>query len=424
MPAFFVALDLLLRRASSFGVLISEITTDEAHPFEAIELEPDPQGNPCPREFEERVTIDVIHDGCVIPERFLNGQVSPEVQRAYTEERDWGAEAVAKSIASALHLPRYHRVNIARALLDFGRFPGVTPKLSDFMHRYAINQPFSQTLSHELKTELLERYYDRISVGMDEAIQGRLLKVAVHTYDEKNPTQTRRPAVSLLSRPHGWQTNLQFASGIFDPLFPNELAEFTCDRILRARIALTLEEAAIYVADNYPYALPEGSVEVRAQVWYFFQFIKTRFEALHGPTVLSAHGSPTPEAMVWNMLLDTNLRSTESGALRSYLHLFKKPSVRGESWYRAAREVYERIKAFLSASHKELIIEYRNSIDRPSALVLEVRKDLVFDFQRMQPRMEEARLLGRLIAKAITSYLTSDRAIKRAALAHRDPRFQ
>ena len=55
------------------------------------------------------------------------------------------------------------------------------------------------------------------------------------------------------------------------------MAEFTVDQILRDRISLTLEKG-IPVAHNYPYLLPEGSIEVRHQVWRFFKWLQTHFE--------------------------------------------------------------------------------------------------------------------------------------------------
>ena len=43
---------------------------------------------------------------------------------AYYYERDWGASMVAGEIASFLGLPGHYSVNVARVLMDFGRFPG------------------------------------------------------------------------------------------------------------------------------------------------------------------------------------------------------------------------------------------------------------------------------------------------------------
>ena len=44
----------------------------------------------------------------------------------YVRERDWGANTVAQAISTSLGLPGWYRIRIARALLDFNRFPGAT----------------------------------------------------------------------------------------------------------------------------------------------------------------------------------------------------------------------------------------------------------------------------------------------------------
>ena len=59
--------------------------------------------------------------------------------------------------------------------------------------------------------------------------------------------------------------------GVFDPLDPDVLGESTCSRTLRDRISLNLKRAGFRVGHNHPYLLPEGCVEVRTQVWYFFR---------------------------------------------------------------------------------------------------------------------------------------------------------
>ena len=41
---------------------------------------------------------------------------------------------------------------------------------------------------------------------------------------------------------------------------------------------------------------------------------------------------------------------------------------------------YERISAFIDANRTGLVDRYRNAVDRPSSLLIEVRKDLVWDF--------------------------------------------
>lgn len=400
-------------------------------PYETVPVEPDPEGRPLPEEYQGRVSVDVIHDGWILPEPYLTGgdgapvDTTEELVREFEKERDWGASLVAESLAAALHLPSFFRVTTARSLLDFGRFPGITQEGADYLRRYAINYPFSQRLGFAEKRSLLEEHYDGISAGMDQLIRGRLLKIGVHTYDEHNPSMTRRPAVSLLTRSLGHQEDFELSQGVFDPLFPGQLVEYTADRILRARIALALEEAAIYAADNYPYALPEGSVEVRSQVWFFFQYLRDRFDAAHPPSPEERDDPRSPRNLVWSMLLDTNLRSSESELLRSYLHMYRRPPSGLEDVFRRARGVYERIRAFTDADDQALVHAFRAS-ERTSSLGLEVRKDIVWHFEGgrpVGPRPDAARTIARVIAEAIRTYFGYDLPRKQWALAAQDPRF-
>lgn len=399
-------------------------------PYEVVPVEPDPAGGPLPEEHRGRVSIDVIHDGWVLPAVYLRGGDGAPVESEaalvaeFEKERDWGASLVAGSLAAALHLPSFFRVTTARSLLDFGRFPGITHEGADYLRRYAINYPFSERLGFQEKRSLLEEHYDGISEGMDGHIRGRLLKIGVHTYDEHNPSMTRRPAVSLLTRSLGHQEDFELSQGVFDPLFPGQLVEYTADRILRARIALCLEEAAIYTADNYPYALPEGSVEVRSQVWFYFQYLRARYEAAFPPNGEDADPR-APRNLVWSMLLDTNLRSSESELLRSYLHMYRRPPSGLEGVFQRARMEYERIRAFAEADDHQLMKDFRGS-ERTSSLGLEVRKDIVWHFEGgrpVGPKPDAARVVARVIADAIRSYFDYDLPRKQWAQAAQDPRF-
>ena len=369
-------------------------------------------GRPVSRPFGERIAIDVIHDGPCVPARFLEGVPEPVLNEAYRRERDWGAELVASALASALHLRDYMRVTTARVLLDFGRFPGTTPPRAEFLDRFAINHPFSQYLDHAQKRQLLQDYYDPISSAMESTLDTALLKIAIHSYDEKNPTDTRRPAISIITRPHGHHRHFEMPVDLFDPLFPDELAVNTADRILRARLALALEENAIYVADNYPYPLPEGSIEVRSQVWCFFRWVRERFERERPLPEDAPAERRDARDLVWKMLLDTNLRSADSESLRSHLHMYRRPNPQRLQLFDIARQEYEQIASFIQADDGEIVTTYRNDLDRPSALVIEVRKDLVWDLELSRPKIDDARLVARTLAGAIQTYLTEDRPAK------------
>ncbi|MEM9694002.1 MAG: N-formylglutamate amidohydrolase [Myxococcota bacterium] len=386
-------------------------------PYEFVAVEPAGDA-PIPEAFRDRILVHTVHDGSAIPARFLHHEDgsprldSETVENRYIEERDWGANLVASQIASAMGLPGYGRVRLARVLLDFNRFPGSTPHDDAVLplNRLAINHPFARVLAHEEKFDLLERYYDGISSRLEsEFFRERLLTLAVHTYDELNPTQTRRPHLSLLSSVKGYQEESRMPLGVFDPLYPDVLGESTCSRILRDRVSLTLERNGFRVSHNYPYALPAGCVEVRTQVWCFFRYLKKRFLAEHPETE-----NDRSYGAVWNLLLNTNLRSQQAESMRSYVHRFRKPAPERADEFRTVRQAYERLEAFLERS--SVVQDFRRSPDRPSSLGLEVRKDLLCTFDdRGRPlplrpsERETAAHIGRLVAFAINTFLTTDR---------------
>jgi hypothetical protein len=368
---------------------------------------------PYPEAWRDQITVDVIHDGDVLPPEYLVDAHGRPIRertwyRSFVHERDWGASIVAERIAQRLCLGAYMRVTTARCLLDFGRFPGSTQPGAPHLRRFAINTPFSQLLGFPQKRALLEQHYDEISAGMDEAIRGRILKIAVHTYDRYNASGSERPQVSLVTRALGYQLDSEMPIGVFDPLYPDILAEFTLDRILRDRISLTLEKAGTPVAHNYPYALPEGSPEVRHQVWCFFDWLQERFEAEEPGTV----GDPAYE-WVWELLKDTNLRSPRAVALRSFLHMYRRPIAGREAEYAAAERAYHHVRGFLHADGGAMVREYRLQPVRPMAFGIEVRKDLLWEFDEaghpLQPAPERGLEVADRIADALLIYLNEDK---------------
>ncbi|MCB9741049.1 MAG: N-formylglutamate amidohydrolase [Alphaproteobacteria bacterium] len=398
---------------STVRSMYARYSTKACEPFEFVPNPRAAEGGLCPPELRDRLMVDNVHDGAVIPEEFLldeDGQPIPEEAfvRCYEIERDWGADLVAKGLAEELGLAGHYRVNIARVLMDFGRFPGMTRQTGDHLDRFAINYPFSSLLSYAQKRRVLENYYDRISERIDQAVRGRIIKVSIHTYDRLNASGTVRPQISLVTRAKGYQADSRMPFGVFDELYPDVLGEFTCSRVLRDRISLTMEKNGLPVAHNYPYLLPEGSIEVRAQVWFFFDFLRKRFEAELPET--ATHPS---YVAVWDMLMDTNLRSATSEQLRSYLHMFRHAPPGREAEFRGAQDAYEQVRRFLKQDGEAIVEAYRRWEDRPSTLALEVRKDLVWEFDAqdrpLRPKPEAARQIGRLLAQAITVYLAEDR---------------
>ena len=366
-----------------------------------------------PSAYRDLISVDVIHDGTYIPPQYLRdeqGNEFPKEQIAaqFIEERDWGANLVAEHLSKSLGLAGYLTINTARCLLDFGRFPGSTRKGATHLGRFAINTPFSDLLSISQKKQLLTEHYDKISSAMDKALYGKLLKIAVHTYDRYNPSGTERPHVSLVTRMLGYQMESQMPFGVFDPLYPDILAEFTVDRVLRDRVSLTLEKANIPVAHNYPYLLPEGSTEVRHQVWRFFHWLQKRFE-LQFPEVVN----DLAFARIWEMLQDTNLRSSRAGELRSIIHLYRRPQADDEHFYNEVITAYEQVKGFVTHNDRQIIEEYRLSPFRCMSMGIEVRKDLVWDYNQegipVRCNPERAIFVAQQIAEAISTYFREDR---------------
>lgn len=393
---------------------LRDLTTTPHEWLEAVEVEPVDVLD-VPQSQLDLLSIDVIHDGRYIPAEFLvEGDTGrpitiEELEPDYIRERDWGASLIAARIAARLGLPRIWRVTVARVLMDYGRFPGSTEANAAHLERFAINYPFSERLSYRQKRRVLEDCYDNISAQMERVLAGKLIKIAVHTYDRHNPSGTERPATSLLTRTLHYQNESELPAGLYDPLFPDVLAEFTSDRILRDRISLSLEKALIPVAHNYPYCLPEGSLEVRYQVWAYFQALREVFEEV----APDARGDEAFE-LVWSMLLDTNLRSSDSEALRSTLHMFRRPPVGREALFERAADAYARLCAFARGEQGlQFVQTYRFSPLRASSLGVEVRKDLITRFddegRPIGVKWANVRFIGDTLATAIATYLREDR---------------
>lgn len=367
--------------------------------------------------WSDRILIDTLHDGVIVPPRFVRDGAGRdrlplrELEARFVRERDWGANLVAHELARALGVGSYHRVEIARVLLDFNRFPGSTPEGHDVpLERLAIHPPFTDLLSHREKSDLLADAYDGISAAMEPHLAGKMLKIAVHTYDEHNPSRTQRPDVSLISRSWSYQQHSRMPVGVFDPLYPDVLGESTCNRTLIHRLSLHFERAGFRLGHNHPYLLPDGSLEVRTQVWYFFRFLRERFE-----TEFPDARENEEFEMVWTMLLNTNLRLAESDALKGYFDRFRVVGPARRDRFRAARAAYEQLSDWVRDS--DIVTEYRRSRTRPSSLALEVRKDLLvrFDPETGRPlpledrSREIARQVADVFAEAIRTYFETDR---------------
>lgn len=352
-----------------------------------------------------------LHDGDLVPDELLAVpaiaamQADGSLQAAIDDVRDWGADRVAHHMVSALGLGGHTRLRLARAVVDFNRFPGRTRPGSAHVDKLAIGGPLGEAMGHEMRRHALSDYYDRISETVDASIVGGLMLLSVHTYDEHNPTSTRRPEVSLLSRSDSYQQHSRLPFGLFDPLFPDVLVESSAKRVLRDRVGLTLEKAGLHVEHNYPYCLPDGSLEIRSQPWFFFHRLRQDFEAEHPETA-----DEPAFARVWEMLFNTNLRQADSSALSRFLHRYCDAPTGQEAEFEAAGAAYARIRDFLRGA-PDFVEAYRRSPRRTSAITIEVRKDLVWQFddgRPVGPNDENARRIGRLLAEGIATFLRED----------------
>ena len=107
---------------------------------------------------------------------------------------------------------------------------------------------------------------------------------------------------------------------IFDPIYPDVLADYTVDRVLVSRLSLNLEKEHIAVGNNYPYLLPEGAMEVRHQVWRFFDWLHKKF-TLDFP---DTRQDPAYNGCLANAARH-KLPQCRISPLRSMVHLYRAP---------------------------------------------------------------------------------------------------
>ncbi len=365
---------------------------------------------------DDEVLIYVIHDGRQLPRHLLGDRsedvlARPEIQAAYLRERDWGANFVASHLVKQLGISGYLQVNLARFVMDYGRFPGDSDARAEHLLRYCFNPPFSELLTQEQKYDLLERHYDVISQGIARRAMGKKITMSIHTYDAVGASGSKRAEVSLLSRLLEQRPDSTLDPSVFDPLFPAILCEdSTCHRALIYQMLLNLERGGHRTAINYPYLMPAGSLEIRGQAWFFFRRLRSRFYQ-----ELPAKAREDAYRLVWRMLLDVDHRSADAARLRGFLHHYHGAPKGQKKLFLKAREAYKKIKGFLEANHLELVDSYRYSKERPSCLGIEVRKDLLCDLDADRGRINlrsdadfMAHDIARHIAEAIRAFLEEE----------------
>ncbi|NJL27866.1 MAG: hypothetical protein HC897_08185 [Thermoanaerobaculia bacterium] len=320
----------------------------------------------------------------------------PEIADAHFLERDWGANLVARELSRALGLGCFLRVNLARVVLDFGRFPGASGHGVEYLLRKAIYPPIEGLLEPEVKHDLINNYYYRISDGLTRQVADKILLLDVHTYDARNGSGTDRPEISLINRSLEYQQTSTIPPYLYDPLFPAHLCESTCDRELVYELLLGCQRAGWHVTKNYPYAMPAGSVEIRAQVWFFFRYLRQRFSAAFPET----RDQPAYQR-VWDMVLDVTRRSCDAQSLRGYLHRFREAQTGAEDLFAEARNAYREIRRFVEHDGGDVAREYTFAAGRPSCLGIEVRKDVLCHLDRAKNEVrlrDDAEKIARQIA--------------------------
>ncbi len=369
--------------------------------------------------WDKHVIVDVIHDGVRIPpsiDAFIdeNGELREEVHAAFLRERDWGAAALAERLAYHLGCRGYYRNEAARVVCDYNRFRGRSVPEAGHIGRKALFPPASEMLSEAEGEQALATCYDPVTKALferaTEAFDGesvaesRLLRVTAHTYDDRVGEGYRRPKASLIFTPFEYHEASRLPAGVYAPLFPERLAEFTADRALAYRIALNLEKNYLPVAVNSPYFLPLGGAEMRLQVWCYMQHLQHLVERIGSDTEVERL------APLWPVLMAVD-----------------------EPW--GARELdadmqalFDELTAFVERHRYEAVERYRYSAYRPNAIEVELRKDRIWEgsWQTLADGREayvpepgglnedEIDRVASIIAHGIRKYLTEDQPQKRA----------
>ena len=291
--------------------------------------------------------------------------------------------------------------------MDFGRFPGSSKDDATHLGRHAINQPFTEWLNFNKREMFLKNTTTVSQTVLTNFYRAKILKVAFHTYDQYNESGTERPHVQLVTRMLSYQMEARMPADIFDPIYPDVLADYTVDRVLVSRLSLNLEKEHIAVGNNYPYLLPEGAMEVRHQVWRFFDWLHKKFTQTFQIQDKTQHTPPFGVCYK-----DTNFRSAESAALRSIIHLYRRAYTNKASLYNRSLDAYHHIRTYLNAN-QHLIKGFRFDPMRCMSLGIEVRKDLVWTFDKngnpIEPRFDQVNRIADLIATALVQYFTEDR---------------
>ena len=154
-----------------------------------------------PQELCDLISIDVIHDGVYIPPSYLETYrgfrlTKKEFNNALLS-RETGVQILWQKRYQSISLVRFYNCQNSLMSLDFWKIPGGRPEMVLHTSEDLQSIPFAQWLDYDQKRSLLEDHYDVISNQMEEQLRGKLLKIAIHTYDPYNDSGTERPMYHL-----------------------------------------------------------------------------------------------------------------------------------------------------------------------------------------------------------------------------------
>ncbi len=414
------------------------------------------------------ILIDTIHDGYLIPpgveaEYARDRSFQAEFHRTFNDERDLGAFNVCFALAAFLGLDRFYRVTVARNLLDFGRFPGVSPPEEAHLDRLSIFGPLAPYLvQHGLVDGVLE-IYDSISAEIESAIEATIegdlerrareegaglpfrredlvgsldharhhfLRIAVHTFDPKAAGEYgKRPEVALVHRSRSIEEEGRVPRGAYSGFLPERLLAFTADRLLKAAVTTSLEAAWVPEFSDYPYKLPDGSVEMRMQIWLWYRYLRACFERHQTAAKLEKlkmkdkaielvtpgkkeSDWKTPYELFWMALSNPNQRHLYTRIIHGFLNhrTFPHELPAAQLDPEDLQELLGEVSDFYRDHKGEVARRYRYGGARPSTIVVEVRKDIAVD-------PEGSARVGAAIAAGVRDYYETWLPKKSAAAA-------
>jgi hypothetical protein len=306
-------------------------------------------------------------------------------------------------------------VRIARSLLDHGRFPGHSAATDSHLDRRALGPGVGKLFSEEGRRRLLRELHapvwqalrQRLAAAFEAPAQrdrpAPRLRIAIHTFDPEGGGRPR-PELSLLTLPTSCKTRGRLPPELYDPLVPPQVAACSVDPRLRDALSSAISRRGFSVTLDDPYTLPDGSLEVRALVWTYLEFLRRRFAAAraHVPASARAPGSE----LLWQIVSDVSLERFPTASFPAYRGSRHLEPARRDLLDQAA-EVYEQLTAF--ATREDVGTAYLASPIRLSTLVLEVRKDLVWSFDDQGcprgPRPEAAREIAAAIGEGVRESL-------------------